>query len=206
MTPDWWPQWRGDPCVIVASGPSAGAVQIDAARGKARVMVVNNAWKLAPWADALMAIDYAWWMHWKGCPEFAGLKLSTDVRACREWGAERVGINRWDPRIEVAQLGTVGDLRNSGGACMNLAVQFGCNPVILVGFDMTVSHGVHFDGPHPAGLNNPRENSVATWRRNIDAAARVIRKLGIRVINCSPISTLREYEIKTFDEALGECA
>jgi hypothetical protein len=204
--PSWWPSWRGEPCVIVASGPSAGGVDVEKARGKAHVLVVNNGWKLAAWADALFAIDYAWWKHWQGCPQFAGAKLSTDHRACREWDLQRIGLNRWDARLELAKLGTVGDLRNSGGGCLNLAVQFGCDPILLVGFDMRVDHGLHFDGAHPPGMNNPRDNSIATWRRNIDAAARQIQQLGLRVINCSPVSALRNYPVLPFDDALREFA
>ena len=50
-------QWAGDTCCILATGPSLTPAQAEYAKGKARVIAVNDAWRLAPWADILYACD-----------------------------------------------------------------------------------------------------------------------------------------------------
>jgi hypothetical protein len=203
--PDWFPWWRGETCVIVASGPSAKDVPLELAQGRARFIAVNNSWQLAPWADVLYAGDWAWWANAKGCPEFKGLKLSIDRRACEQpdWGIRKVDCAKHDDRLELRRFNRVGWGGNSGFGALNLAVQFGASNIILVGFDMTIRYGSHWHGDHPAGMNNPRPGNVERWRRAIDAAAAQLAPIGIRVFNCSPISTLKACPKVTFQEALA---
>lgn len=100
------------------------------------------------------------------------------------------------------KFGTVGWAGNSGFHCLNLAVQFLAAKIILVGFDMTVAHGLHWHGKH-VGLNNPTDRNVARWRRCVDAAAEVIDALGIKVVNASQISALQNYPKMSLEEALA---
>lgn len=98
--------------------------------------------------------------------------------------------------------GVIGDGGNSGFQAINLAVQFGASKIILVGFDMRIDAGIHWHGRHGRGLNNPTELNVTKWRRVLDAVAPQIASLGVRVINCSPVSALAAYPKMTFLEAL----
>ncbi|GLQ36745.1 hypothetical protein GCM10007908_03650 [Rhizobium albus] len=201
--PEWFPDWTGETCVIVGSGPSASSAPIDIVKGKAKVIATNTSWKLAPWADALMACDYAWWAHAKGCPEFQGLKLTVDQIAARTFEDVRlVNCRKGDDRLFLEPINTVGWGGNSGFHALNLAVQFGCSKIILVGIDASVKHGLHWHGTHPRGLNNPTSGNVERWRRAIDRAWTVIEPLGIKVINCSTISALTAYPKMTLQEAL----
>lgn len=204
MTPDWWPCWAGGTAVIVASGPSAKDVPIERARQVAHVITINSSWQLAPWAEVLYACDYSWWRSVNGCPEFRGLKLSQDVRAIKEpWGIKQVWLRRGFNSIEFDKLGTVGWGSNSGFHCLNLAVQFGCSKILLVGYDMHLDGGVHWHGPHPKGLNNPKPNNIEIYRRAVDGVAKQISERGIRVLNCSPVSALQNYTKMDFVEALA---
>lgn len=204
MTPDWWPNWAGETCVIVASGPSAKDVPLEIARGEARFIAINTSWQLAPWADVLYGCDFAWWRSVGGCPEFGGLKLSQDVRAVREsWGIKRVLLRRGFNCIEFDQIGTLGWGSNSGFHCLNLAIQFGCKKIVLVGYDMRLDGGVHWHGCHPRGLNNPRPNNIEIFRSAVDGVAKSIAVRGIQVINCSPVSALENYPKMTLAEALA---
>lgn len=159
-----------------------------------------------PWADVGYACDMAWWQRYIGqTDDFAGLKLSVDKSAIKKFPEiQQVGLNKGDDRLELMKLGTVGWAGNSGFHCLNLAVQFGASKIILVGYDMTITHGLHWHGKHPSGMNNPTERNVARWRRCVDAAAEVIEAMGIKVINASPISALQNYPKMTLMEAL-EC-
>lgn len=201
--PDWFPDWSGETCIIVASGPSAKDVALERALGRARFIAINTSWKLCPWAEILFACDVAWWTHADGCTTFKGLKLTVDRAAVRRYpDLQLVVCSKGTDQLLLEPLGTVGWGGNSGFHCLNLAVQFRCAKIILVGYDMTVVNGLHWHGPHPKGMNNPRGSNIERWRRAIDGAATVIRPLGIQVINCSPISRLRNYPKMTFEEAL----
>ncbi|WP_246765270.1 hypothetical protein [Aminobacter sp. SR38] len=204
--PAWFPWWRGETVVLVASGPSAKDVPLDLAKGSARFIAINNSWQLAPWADVLYACDGAWWKNANGCPEFGGLKLTIDRRTTQEhdWGVRRVECSKGSDMLELRKINTIGWGGNSGFGALNLAIQFGASKIILVGYDMTVSYGAHWHGEHPSHMNNPRPGNVERWRRAIDNAAKQIEPLGIKVINCSPISKLQNYPRMTFQEALEE--
>lgn len=202
--PDWWPSWDGETCVIVASGPSAVQCPIDLVRGRARVIAINNSWRLAPWADILFACDFAWWDHANGCPEFEGLKLTVEKRAAEKFPDVRaVNCTKPDDRFVLEPKGTVGWGGNSGFHALNLAVQFGCMRVLLVGFDMTVSYGLHWHGRHPGAMSNPTFATTERWRRALDGAAPVIAGAGVEVINCSAISALQNYPKMSLERALG---
>jgi hypothetical protein len=204
LKPDWWPCWPGATAVIVAGGPSTKDVPIERARHVAHVITINTSWQLAPWAEVLYGCDYAWWNSVNGCPEFAGLKLSADVRAIRdEWGVKKIDLKRGDNTIQFDTPGIVGWGSNSGFHSLNLAIQFGCSKILLVGYDMRLDGGLHWFGSHPKGLNNPSVSNIAIMRHAVDGVAKSIADRGIRVINCSPVSVLENYEKMDFAEALA---
>lgn len=198
-----WPDWTGRTCVIVASGPSAPESPIDLARGKCRVIAINNSWQLAPWADILYACDWAWWNQNKGRNDFAGLRVSIDKRSCDKWDIKYVQCNKGTDSMEFAVRGKVGWGGNSGFHALNLAVQFGCSRVLLVGYDMHVNNGAHWHGNHPSIMNNPRRGNVERWRRAVDGAAAKIAERGVEVVNCSANSALQNYKKMPLDEALS---
>lgn len=201
--PAWFPNWTGERCVIVASGPSAKDIDLASARGKARFIAINNSWRLAPWSDLLYACDFRWWKAYKGVPEFAGLKASQDsmIHSQEAWNIKRVVCERKTDALLMQQPGKIGWAGNSGFHCLNLAAQFGCKRIILVGFDLRLDKGVHWHGRH-SKMNNPTPRNVERWRRAIDDAAPVLKQHGIEVLNCSPISALKNYPKVSFAEAM----
>lgn len=204
--PRWWPDWRGETVVLIGGGPSAAEVDVEAARGRARVIAINNSWQLCRWADILYACDLRWWERYLGSlREFGGLKLcSSPVALRRGWVDGHVRITQGDDRFQPGPPGTVGWAGNGGFHMLNLAVQMGARRVLLVGFDMRVDHGVHWHGLHDGKLDNPKARNVERWRRCMDEAAPVIAEAGTEVINCSRISALESWPKMAIEEAL-EC-
>lgn len=143
-----------------------------------------------------------WWRRHGGVPEFKGLKVSIDDRACREFGCrwlvtdKSVKGDSFNPRH-----GYVGWGSNGGFNALNFAAHLEPRRIILVGFDMTVKHGVHWHGPHE-GLGNPVEFQVERWIRAVDGAAKPIRRMGVEVVNSSSISRLENYRKMAFLEAI----
>ncbi|PWE57657.1 hypothetical protein DEM27_00135 [Metarhizobium album] len=72
-------------------------------------------------------------------------------------------------------------------------MQFGARDIILVGFDASISSGLHWHGAHLDGLGNPHEGTVEYWRQCLDDAAMDLDRIGCRIINCSQSSALRAY-------------
>lgn len=202
MRPKWYPDWRGETVIIVASGPSAVTVPLEMARGKARFIAVNESWRLAPWSEILYGADYKFWEINDGCPEFQGLRVSIDRRASEhpEWDVHRVQGHRSDNRM-LDDRGHIGG-NNSGLNALNLAAQFGPGAILLVGFDLCLEYGLHWHPNHPEGMKNPLPGNVDAWRRAVDGAATTLSAWGIRIINCSPISVLKRYEKMGFERAL----
>lgn len=194
------PDWSGATCIVVASGPSAKDAPLAIVKGRARVIVINESYRLAPWADALYAADAEWWQRQKGLVEFRGLRVSQSDQAAKYYrGIKLVRLKRvahllTEPRGVIA-AGSDNRVSgaNSGFQALNLAAQFGARRIILVGYDMTIDHGVHWHGPHGAGLRNPTVASLKRWREALDRAAPSFAAAGVEVLNASAISALTAY-------------
>lgn len=196
----WFPDWRGRSCVIVGSGPSAGCADLGRARGVG-VIAINEGWRLAPWADVLYACDRAWWLHRQGVPDFEGLKVTADARAASEFGLRRVRVDDVNA-LQLRSAGVLGSGGNSGFQAVNLAVQFGVQRIVLVGFDLNMDGGVHWHGLHPGRLNNPTSALLAQWAARLDAQAPLLARLGVEVLNASPTSALAAFPKVPLEEAI----
>lgn len=90
---------------------------------------------------------------------------------------------------------------NSGFQGLNLAVLFGCQRIVLLGFDMRPAKGKHhFNGNHPGKLN--RASPYALFRAAFEAAAPQLDAAGIEVINCSRQTALKCFERRAIEEVL----
>jgi hypothetical protein len=177
--------WGGATAVIVASGPSAARTPIELAIGRAKIIAVNNSWRLAPFADVLFGCDAAWWFHHDGVREFAGHRVTCSPAACRRFGLEMF-ITRGS---------------NSGIRAVRLAEHFGARSILLVGFDMHVAGGVHWHERHVGVLRNPTADTTLRWRAEIERDLRA-GKFKARIINCTPGSALTCFPYLPFAEAI----
>lgn len=200
-----WPNWSGETAVIVGTGPSAKDAPLGMVRGAARAFVVKSSWKLAPWADVLYGLDKGWWIANQGVPEFRGLKVSPSPTAARAFGLRQV---RLKARAEIltGETGVLGcGLRTGGGhsgfQAINLAIQFGARQIALVGFDMTLSNGAHWNSDY-RGVGKPDAGRVESWRVALDGCAGQFKAFGVDVVVAGP-SALTAYPKMSLAEALG---
>lgn len=201
-SPDWFLDWKGQTAVIVASGPSAKLYDYELYRDRAHFIATNESWRLVPWAEVIMGADGGWWRETKGLPEFKGLKTTLDFNVSREFDIKLLKLLNTARGITVERPGMIGMGRNSGFYAANLAVQFKATKLILAGFDMNLDNGIHWHGPHKSKkLNNPRIETITRWRKILDGEAKTFEKLGVRVINVSPSSSLKAYPKMTLQEA-----
>lgn len=160
--------------VILATGPSMNKETAEYVRGKAKVIAVSDAFRLAPWADALVSHDAKWWKHHKKeALKFEGKKF------CRFIVGGTILFNQGVP----SQC-------NSGYYAMNIAKSEehwgdkAATEIILLGFDM---HGSHYFGKHPEPLGN------TTKQKRSRHMAQFSYWTGCPVINCTPDSRLETF-------------
>ncbi len=168
--------------VCIATGASLTQEQVDYIKGKATVYVVNDAYRLAPWADVLYACDYRWWNYHK--PEFKGRKVTINEQAVKEYNLELWKQSKAIWSDKQRELATGG---NGGFQCLNLADLEGAEKIILLGYDMKPVG--HFFGEHPEKIRGCSRYDV--WVKNFKEAKRYIKA---EVINCTPDSALDCFE------------
>jgi hypothetical protein len=200
-----WPDWHGETAIIVATGPSATDFDLAEAQGKARFIVIKSSWRLAPWADALYGCDRGWWLANAGAPWFHGLKITASPTVAKVYPEVRRIKLVARAEILTEEMARIGcGLRTGGGHsgfhAINLAVQFGAKRIILVGMDM-IGHRHWHDAENFAIRRD--EKQMRECREALDGCAPQLERLGIRVLNTSMDSALRNYPKVTVGEALA---
>ena len=191
--------WQDQSCVVLASGPSMSAEVVERVRyvPNHHVIVVNNTFRLAPWADILYAADAAWWeKNKKDALVFSGLKVTCTDNPFPEVLKLREGAREgFDPDPGVVCTGG-----NSGYQAIHLAAHLGSKRILLCGFDL---HGGHWHDRHEYPLRDHGEGIYLKWIEAFKTLAPPLAALGIEVINCTPGSLLKVWPFMPLDEALG---
>ena len=201
--------WRDSAAVCIAGGPSltesqVGAVRAAHEKGACRVIAVNDAYRLAPFADLLFFADSKWWEWHREKPEFkafAGQKCTIqstgamvgddEIHMLRNGGRE--GISR-----DSAELRTGG---NSGHCALNIAAMAGAAHIALLGYDARQGENrkKHWFGDHPDGTAPTYREMIALMR----TTAAPLAERGIEVLNASPGSALDCFPRATIEEFLA---
>lgn len=143
------------------------AAVAESVRGRCGVVAISDAYQLAPWADALVSQDLAWWRAHPDAFDFKGRKFSSTQHPGLEQFPSNTGCN-------------------SGLLACQVAVMLGAKKILLCGFDM---NGSHYFGPHPAPLKNTSHNRFQVFQ---DQFSR-FKPRGVEILNCTPRSHLRAY-------------
>jgi hypothetical protein len=140
----------------------------------------------------------------QGVALFGGLKISQDRVACDQFkDIRKVTVDTRGNHLLLDTPGQIGSGGNGGFQALNLAVQFGASPILLVGFDMRIDLGEHWHPRHYPPLSNPHPNdNLPRWRAALDGADGVLNSLGVKVANCSAVSLLKAYPKMTVQEAM----
>lgn len=201
----WFPDWSGQACAIIASGPSTKQANVSALKGRLKVIAIKENVELAPFADIVYGCDAAWWKNQQGLPKFKGIKIAYDKGlTAHGWDIRLIDVRKIEDVILFQPRGTVGSGGNSGFQALNLAIQFGASRILLVGFDMHDRSGVHWYGrARGMGRSNPCEDNFRRWRRAFANAAPVISQSGVDVVNVSAASDLKCFRKLTVEQALS---
>ncbi|MES2910617.1 MAG: hypothetical protein V4718_04475 [Pseudomonadota bacterium] len=170
--------------VVLATGPSMTHALADSIRGRCKVVAVSDAYKLAPWADALASTDAKWWKAHPDAQYFEGLKFTAAPDFVPVPGAERLAVDTHT---------------NSGLLGLMVAVKMGAKRILMCGFDLS---GSHFFGPHLTPLRNTSPQRFEQFKKQFAA----YQPRGVEIINCTPDSGLHCYPKKELNACLDEPA
>ena len=178
---------------ILAGGQSLTIEQVERCRGKCRVIAINRAYQLAPWADWVWAADVDRFWRWHpDVIEHQGERITVarepmppsrerDFQRLQERGARVV---RW--RDGQGASSDPSEVRGKNGAhhVLSSIMHTGASTVLLLGVDM---HGRHWHEPYPS---SPSERGYHAWIDNLGALVEPLALAGVAVLNCSPGSAV----------------
>lgn len=223
-------EWLGATAAILGGGPSLTLDQfhrigaLHRGSGWLRVIAVNDAYLLAPWADVCYFADSEWWAwQTKGVPKPV-LGLNADqVRAQfaaftgQKCSIQNSGANIKDDAVHILRNkhfpnygdgisldpGALATGRNSGFQAINLAILAGAKKILLLGFDgkRGANGEAHWFGDHPR--ITPVDVFYEAMRKAFSAAEREIAAAGVCVLNCSPGSAIDSFPKMTLEQALA---
>lgn len=178
--------WPGETVAILGGGKSLTADQVNACRGRVRVIGINDAYRLAPWADLLWFCDEKWFnWHRAGVLSFRGQVATLENYHLRDvvpglWCLHNVGQTGLYPERWGVMTGG-----NSGYQCINLAVHLGARRILLLGYDMKPGH---WFGDHPKATQP--HVYAGTMLPKFPTLVEPLKQRGVEVINCTPGSAL----------------
>lgn len=189
-------EWEGERCFIIAGGSSVKAQAALLPKLRGRIIAIKQAVRLRPTADVmfLAARD-----DWFVCRDYFRFYHGPRI-ICRSnyphmptgtlyLRRSKDALSR-DPQF-------VGGL-DAGASAINLAALFGAKEIIVLGMDMCQGRWVP---------NHPTMPVIPDWhfKLHLEGLRRMAPELkrdGIRVINCSPISAVEVFEKRPLKEFL----
>jgi len=197
-------RWPGGTIACLASGPSLTAEDCATVRGSvAGVIAINDAVRLAPWADVLYSSDRAWWMR-HGYPAFAGQRYGIGSRIGQANPfPDALGIavltNTGVEGLELAGHG-LRHGKHSGYAAINLAVHLGASRILLLGYNCCAVQGRgHFDDRQV----NP---NLAYFAKQYRALVAPLHARGVTVLNCTTPTAITAFPCVPLATALQTVA
>ena len=193
--------WPGGTVVCIGSGPSLTQDDIDACKGRARVIAIKNAVELAPWADVLYgagadAGGSTWWSREGARLTFPGMRYTLDPQA-RAWASVLALRGERGLCMDPSALTGGG---HSGYQAINLAVHLGAKRIILLGYDLQKTDGRdHYFGPHPHGRTPP----FNLFLYHFPSIVEPLKAAGVTVINASRETALDIFPRLPIEEALA---
>lgn len=187
--------------VCIGGGPSLTSDDVAFCRGRAHVVAINDAYRLAPWADLVYACDPSWWKWHKGVPKYRGMKFGleapdgpefpSDVRLLQNTGERGLEVSRWGVRTGC----------NSGYQAINVAVHLGASRIVLLGYDMQALRDgpSHWFGEHPNKIRSPYLKFLSTFPSLLEP----LKQRNVSVMNATRETALECFPRVSLVEALA---
>lgn len=181
-------RWDGLTVCCIGSGPSLTAGDCGAVRDAGlKVIAVNSAFVLAPFADVIYGGDLNWWRANR-----ARIDTAAELWTCNKTAAGEFGLQRHE----------VFGAYNSGMRALQLAAARGARRVLLLGYDCQLTDGRKHFHPDHVGLPNPTAIQVKKWQVQFTRLARALERQKVEVWNCSRQTALFCFPRAPLEQAL----
>lgn len=191
--------WPGRTVVVIGGGPSLTAEDVEHCHGKAPVIAINDAYRLAGWCTWLHACDSKWW-RWhasQGALDIDCIRTTIDPLVPPAWAhlLQNTGTYGFDPRPWCLCTGN-----SSGYQGVCIAMHGGATRIVLLGFDYAPDDDgkEHWFGAHPETY----PVDYAAMRDSFELLAPSIEERSIEVVNCTPGSALETFPMADIREVL----
>lgn len=188
-------EWEGERCFVIAGGRSVKEQAALVPKLRGRIIAIKQAVLLRPDADVmLLAARDDWFV----CRDYFRLYRGPRVICRSNYPHMPKGtlyLRRTDNGTYSRDPQFVGGL-DAGATALNLAALFGAKEIVVLGMDMVQGRWVR---------NHPTMPVIPDWhfRNHIEGLQRMapeLKKDGVRVINCSPISAVPFFEKRPLKE------
>lgn len=198
---------------LIASGPSLSEDQIERIKyfrfwypDKARVLVISDNYRRAPWADYLYSCDKKWFDYWipRGLKkDFAGEIWAGNQPAGEAHKINFIEVLRKPGLSKIPKFIYAGS--NSGYQAINLAYHWGAKKIVLVGYDMQETGGQkHWFGEHPDVAGMRCGPNFGLFLKSFPQLASDLEAEGVKVYNCTISTALSDFEKRDLEELLCE--
>jgi hypothetical protein len=202
--------WKGQRCFIIGGGPSLKGFDFERLRGE-RVIAINKAFKDAPFADIMFAMDHPLIEllasgklgedYRQAFEFFPGAKLWLDLSGysypAGVYSVPSAGATGWSTSLSQGLVHG----NNSGYGALNLAMILGAGPIYLLGYDCKRGadgsknyHNGYLSGSNPDAMN--------IFKREIEAGAKLEQAISHRIVNLNPDSALACFPFGDVDKIL----
>lgn len=192
------PAWKGEIAFVIAGGTSIDERIVSQIRGKGRVVVINSSYAIAPWADLLFFGDSRWWLEHAqkrigDLPPVLDIfegSIATCSPAAIDFNRNLLRLKRIPISFGLAKESTqVVMRRTSLCPLLNILYHKRISYVYLLGADAKRSDDgrEYHHYPHQwKGAKNKYAEQMADLKRMI----KPLRRAGMSIFNCSPISAI----------------
>lgn len=191
--------WPGSTIACLGCGPSLTAADVNAVRGRARVIAINDSFILAPWADVLYACDQHFWKIHNGVPTFNGLKYSLTAKPGKWPGVQNLRHTGHDGlELDPSAVRTG---HNSGYQAINVAVHLGATRILLLGYDMQLGPKgeQNWHRPHHQKSSSPYRE----FQKAFPSLVKPLKMARVDVLNCSRRTALTCFPTMSLEQALA---
>jgi hypothetical protein len=206
-------EWDGKTAFLVAGGTSVESQNLGLLRGH-RVLAINSSYEAVPFADFLYFGDNRWYVEHARKREFWAFKgrIVTACQACEH--PRLLKLRRVVPNTDPAkgtlgpglsaQMNAVVSSRTSTQGALNMLVHLGVRRIGLLGVDMcrAADGHTHHHLPHK-WKNKPGNRTWDIQMTQLQLVVEPLKKLGIEVVNLSPISRLDWWPKMTLESFLA---
>lgn len=199
--------WRDQTAFIIGGGPSVTQEMVDSIRGR-NAIAVNMSYLTAPWAPVLFYADRRWWdreykERRKELIEFGGVIVTTDNTQHEKLHQMKRIVPTSTSNGVAMSPDTLSMERTSLQGAMNLCYHLGAKRIVLLGADnRDAPNGrIHHHDEYPWVRHAP---SWDIKGKQLGYGAARLKELGVDVVNCSPVSTLKHWPIRPLADVLKE--